>query len=229
MTMFKTKDQIEDDLRDNKITHERFDSHSEFYTFRDGYAQAQQDIKEELKRLCTYNSTAIGKQAECYLKVMPTLVDIIDKHSIGVFLRGIIYRTYTQAQQDIKEACSEGFEESYFEGHACTSGDCNHIATRDCLKEAYKTGRLSMMKELQEKDEEIERLKKFPLNGVVCECTTDCDCILKMKEKYQKAVKDIAYLEEIASTLLLLGDKNTKTTRMMQTIRTKYGLDKEEK
>ena len=48
------------------------------------------------------------------------------------------------------------------------------------------------------------------------------------EDKYHEAVKDIKYLEDIASTLLLLGDKNTKTTRMMATIRTKYNLSKRE-
>ena len=97
-----------------------------------------------------------------------------------------------------------------------------------CCVDTHKACALSYEKEIQEKDEEIERLKQFPLNGIVCECITDCECISEMQNKYQEAVKDIAYLEDIASTLLLLGDKNTKTTRRVQAIRTKYGLDKKE-
>lgn len=59
-------------------------------------------------------------------------------------------------QKDIQNMCSEGFD-----GHTCTTGDCNHLNTRDCLAVSYAEGKLSSMKELQEKDEEIQKLKNI--------------------------------------------------------------------
>jgi hypothetical protein len=43
----KTDREIEDGLRNNTIEHDRFDSHFEFYAFRDGYSKAQKDLLAE--------------------------------------------------------------------------------------------------------------------------------------------------------------------------------------
>ena len=72
--------------------------------YKMGYIQSQCDTVEEIKRICLYDSTAIGASAECFLEVMPTLIDTIDKHSLGVFLRGVVYRSYTKGKDDANKA-----------------------------------------------------------------------------------------------------------------------------
>lgn len=265
MTMFKTKEQIEKVSREYAETYPRDYKQTAFFSHRDGATQMQKDIKEELKHLCTYDSTAIGKQAECYLKIMPTLVDIIDKHGIGVFLRGIVYRTYTQAQQDLKEACSEGFDPERYHAWAKDRlysfyGGCYEKEVRTYIPLIWQAAKLSSMKELQElkeknanqegtikrdlrwrevkikelqeKDEEIKRLKKL-----ICKCDTSVGFICESCHeqinwaKYQEAVNDIQKLLDVRDRLrskLVSMRAFEIVDSVFNPIRIKYGIDKKE-
>ena len=137
---------------------------------------------------------------------------------------------YIKAQQDILKSASKEKEEAWVNYR---KGEGHSFGHKEALEYGWQAAKLSSktqidtlkqrelgyQSDLRQKDAEIDRLKKK---------ISSFDAYASADEKYQEAVKDIAYLEEIASTLLLLGEKNTKTTRRVQAIRTKYGLDKKE-
>ncbi|GEM_PF-3923323 len=177
-------------------------------------------------------------------------------------------QVYTQAQQDIKEDCNEGFEEwkkKILENHWAYTGNSRG------RKEAWQAGKLSSMKELQDLKSDYESLdrNKKELERLASEYRKEIEdkegeiahlksanerleearvChledsekfqekykaerndvlymdkkVLEEKEKYQEAVKDIDLLLLVASPVTRTGKE-----KIIQ-IRTKYGLNKEEK
>lgn len=65
------------------------------------------------------------------------------------------FEGYTQAQQDIKEACNVGFDECF--SKYATESNLHHEFDAYCFWQAAK---LDSMKELREKDTELVDLKK---------------------------------------------------------------------
>lgn len=133
-----------------------------------------------------------------------------------------VSRLVTRVQQDIKEACSEGFEKCFKNGRngngetpsqievwqACA---LFHKAKIDTLKQRE----LGYQSDLRQKDAEIDRLKKK---------ISSFDAYASADEKYQEAVKDIEYLTFKIKGHLTLDSLE----KLNDKIRTKYGLDKKE-
>lgn len=147
---------------------------------------------------------------------------------------------YTQAQQDIKEACSEGFDDCF--SKYATESNLHHEFDAHYFWQACA---LSKMKELQEKDEEIERMKKD--NQSYYENNQKIIKSLELKEdKYQEAVKDIEKLSKALTDAFknvepegccngnMCGCLGRPTNlefywnRLGEETLSKYGLDKEE-
>lgn len=117
MTMFKTREQVEEMARD--------------------YAQE-----------CKDNFHSVGGVSEAYL--------------IADYLKG-----YTRAQQDIKEACSKGFVGWLNNSSSLTSEQVKKFREMNeqerigfALSEGFTAGKLSSMKELQEKDEKLKEIRE---------------------------------------------------------------------
>ncbi len=111
---------------------------------------------------------------------------------------------YTQAQQDIKEACSEGFEEAFnkvnvYEGYELAQ------------KQLWQAAKLSSEKIIQEKDQKVAELE----------------------EKYDKAVKDIKYLLGTINNLLpdirdcADEDETEEFEEVTKEIRKRHGISEE--
>lgn len=128
---------------------------------------------------------------------------------------------YTQAQKDLLESASGGFEECFKNGRNSKGETPSQIEVwQACAlsyekklkeeREAFSFTSEARIKELQEKDAEIERLKlKLDSQGD------------KENQQYKEAVKDIAFLMSHASTEWIGSWK-------LEEIKTKYGLDKKE-
>ena len=151
---------------------------------------------------------------------------------------------YTQAQQDIKEVCSKGFDECFskyatesnlhheFDAHYFwQSAKLSSKAQIDTLKQReleYQSDLrekdriineksnqiIEITKELQEKDERIRELERK---------IKSIDCYITADEKYQEAVKDIEFLLNISRPLACRDRGKVKD------LWSKYDLDKEEK
>lgn len=137
------------------------------------------------------------------------------------------FNGYTQAQKDLLESASEGFEECFKNGRngkgetpsqieewqACA---LFHKAKIDTLKQRE----LEYQSDLRQKDAEIDSLKKK---------ISSFDAYASADEKYQEAVKDIDYfltrIEDIAEK------SEDEDSILMETkfYKTKYRLNKKEK
>lgn len=124
--------------------------------------KTKEEIEEMAKRICPTFGWGHPDDRE-----------IVEKQS--GFITG-----YTQAQQDIKEACSEGFEE-WFEDHEINgfSGDMLNyeetcfgdrpISVSDIeynSREAYEAGKISSMKELILKTNDKNNAKEVEYDDV---------------------------------------------------------------
>jgi tetratricopeptide (TPR) repeat protein len=145
----------------------------------EGYAQAQKDLREELKKQCLYDSGAIGEASFSYLKVMTTCVNLIEEHGLGVFLRGVHHRAYSDGKKDLLESASEGFEEWF--------GFNTQLSIEEALP-VWQAAKLSNQKIIQEKDEKINDF--YENNQKIIKS------LERMEEKYDQAVKDLKWAIE---------------------------------
>lgn len=238
MTMFKTKDQIEE-MADN---------------YKPSFYHEECLDGEDLEFVENYNLDQFVS-----LNEVERVENACHHHS---YQQG-----YTQSQQDIKDDCSEGFEEwkkKILENHWAYTGNSRG------RKEAWQAGKLSSMKDLQDLKSDYESLdrNKKELEMLASEYRKEIEdkegeiahlksanerleearvChledsekfqekykaerndvlymdkkVLEEKEKYQEAVKDIDLLLLVASPVTRTGKE-----KIIQ-IRTKYGLNKEE-
>ena len=131
----------------------------------------------------------------------------------------------TQMQKDLLESASKGFDECF--SKYATESNLHHEFDAHYFWQACA---LSKMKEIQEKDAEINKLKKEFEKQYQQGCSTQADLnkanemlfhLNNIETKYQEAVKDIDFLMSHASTEWIGSWK-------LEEIKTKYGLDKKE-